>query len=191
VTDEEQQEVNSLEEAIDLASSSVTTIPEKIWEQWPSEPDEWYAAFLIYLSLGRGRSVGRAYQLDSVSAQEADIKISGEERTIIIPAKASASWHRAASRWHWQERAMRHDVYALAELVPQTVTIIFQTIGEFARVTMEQLQNNSVTPENWRDVREAVETLASYISPEIIQATVAHAGSSGDRILEESDSSNE
>lgn len=171
----------SEEEAVDLQnqlqefSHQDDPIPALVWEQWPGEPDDWYANFLVYLALGSGRSIDRAWKITSVKNQKTDAAVSGEEVDIIVPGKASSTWWGTASKWKWEQRAQRYDVYTLSQLVPQTVQLIFATIGEFAKVTMEQLQSRDIRPETWPELRQAVETLASYISPEIIQATVQHA----------------
>lgn len=146
-----------------------------IWLQWDGEPDAHYGYFLIYLALGNTRSIDRAYQINAIQGQEADAAVSGESKPIVVPTKASSTWFALSTQWHWPERAARYDVFTLSQLVPQTVQLIFATIGEFAKVTLEQLQSRTIRPEQWSEVRQAVETLAGYISPEIIQATVQHA----------------
>lgn len=170
-----EEDIEDIEVAI--AEATAQPLPTRIWEQWPEEPDEWYANFLIYLTLGRGRTIDAAYKHNSITAQRTAAAVSGMERDIIVPGKASATWWRQAAMFRWEDRAARHDVYVLSQLVPQTVTAIFEVIGEFAKVTMEQLRSGEVRPENWREIKESVDTLASYISPEIIQATVAHSRS--------------
>ncbi len=172
----EDEALQSLQQAIE--QSSELPLPARLWEQWPDEPDEHYTWFLLYLSMGAGRNIRYAYQLYALEEQKAAALASGstgETTTLIVPDKATSKWWKVATRYHWEERAGRYDVFTLSQLVPQTVQMIFATITEFAAVTLEQLKTRQVTPSSWPELRSAVETLASYISPEIIQATVQHA----------------
>lgn len=169
-------EVDSEEFASAIEHSLSPRLDVRPWEQWPNETDEWYARFLVYLSLGPNRTIISTYQALAQTEQRAQAAASGEtEVTLYLPAKVSATWTRHASDFAWDERAAKYDVFTLSQLVPQTVTVIFRTITEFARVTMERLQSREILPETWSELQGAVVTLASYISPEIIEATVNHA----------------
>ena len=156
---------------------SAAPLPERIWEQWPGESDHWYACFLIYLAMGNGRSLNAAYMASYSNRIIAEARLNNEPSPteIVLPEKMSGKWQRVASRFHWEERAARYDVFTLSQLVPQTVQTIFAVITEFAKVTLEQLQARQTTPESWPELQSAVETLANYISPEIIKETVSHA----------------
>jgi len=177
----EDDAVEIQEELEGLASDTPpVTVPAHLWEQWPGEPLDWYSNFLIYLSMGRGRSVNKAYRLATkVAAKQSDdqqVRMLGEILDELpLPDRSTATWWRRAAQWKWEERAARYDVYVLSQLVPQTVTTIFEVIGEFANVVLTKLKSAELQPESWSEIKGAVETLASYISPDIIQATVTHS----------------
>lgn len=156
-------------------ATRVTVMPSRVWEQWPGEPDDWYAKFQVFMSLGVNRTLLDAYRMLYASNQQAEMAISGIKHDIVLPSVPSGSWFKISQKWRWNDRAARYDVYALSALVPQTVTMIFQTIGEFANVTLASLKAGDIKPTQWNELKEAVVTLAGYISPEIIQATVANA----------------
>ena len=172
----------------DTVAGSALTLPSvppplHPWDQWPHEPSLQYSWFLVYLSLGSARSIDKAAHVYKVQALQTLAVKAGTDPKLIaqLPAtvshKASQHWTRASIQYSWLERATRYDVYSLSQLVPQTVMTIFETLMQFARVTSEALQPGGVKPENWQEVKAAVETLADYISPEILQATIVHAGS--------------
>jgi hypothetical protein len=174
-----EEEANDVQEELDaVAAQSSISLLKHLWDQQPGEPDTYYADFLLYLALGRGRSIDKAYKAKCVNMQvpKAGVYEPLPAKNVIVPAKASASFWRMASQWKWEDRAAKYDVYSLSQLVPQTVMDIFEVIGMFAKVTREALADGSVKPANWQETKGAVETLASYISPDIIQATVNHAG---------------
>jgi hypothetical protein len=67
-----------------------------IWEQREKEPDEWYARFRAYLSLGPQRTVAAAHTFVLHLAQERPL---GNVRR----------WQREAQRFAWKERAAAFD----------------------------------------------------------------------------------
>jgi len=175
-----EEEANAVQEEIDNSIDQVLAPPVHAWDQQPGESSTQYADFLTYMALGRGRTIDGAYRAKYLSLQRVSAANDTYDplpaKNVLSPVKASGPWWQMASRWRWEERASKHDVFALSQLVPQTVTDIFKVIGAFAKVTLEALENGSVKPQQWSEAKGAVETLASYVSPDIIQATVNHAG---------------
>ena len=79
-------------------------LPELTMQQdqpWSRRPGEgfWYARFLGYLRLGRGRSIYRVF----VNHREKN------NRLKTPPTRVPASWERAASRFEWEARAESWD----------------------------------------------------------------------------------
>lgn len=71
---------------------------DKVWDQWPGEPELWYGRFKVYLALGPTRSV------------------SATERALAsAPARqkhgSNGRWSGTARQWYWRERAHAWDVH--------------------------------------------------------------------------------
>jgi hypothetical protein len=176
-----QQALEGIEEVVNNHSQTI-----HLWDQQPGEPDSYYADFLIYLALGRGRTIPAAWRAKQEQKQLSATSSNFGTKKEFVFTQASGAFWSMQSKWNWMERAAKHDVYELSQLVPQTVADIFKAIGAFARVTREALEDGSVRPQNWQEARSGVETIASYISPDIIQATVDHSGDASGNSASES-----
>lgn len=137
------------------------------WEQRADEPSEAYARFLIYRNLGPGRTLDLAYKIANV----------GKRRK---SSQRSGTWQDNSTAFAWRERAARWDVYTLNQVVPETAAYIFQSIKEFARLTLESLNSGKYSPKNWVEVRDSLVVLASFVSPEVIAHAVDNASGTGD-----------
>ena len=70
------------------------------WQQQPGEPPRWFGRFHLYRELGAGRSIDWAWRR----------WIDQAKRKANKNGRAPDSWHRAAKRWGWRERALAFDV---------------------------------------------------------------------------------
>jgi len=147
-----------------------TDVGAKPWEQLPGEPDTAYVRFLIYRDLGPSRSIDSAYAAATAGSAPNGTK---------AHRRANGQWKHDSAEYHWPERARAWDIAVLSELVPETASLIFTTINEAARVTLEKLREGKLKPRTWPQLLESVTILAGFISPEVISATVDHAANDG------------
>ena len=70
---------------------------DKLWEQWPHEPELWYGRFKVYLALGPVRSVR--------ATKRALVADGGKQ-----PTGSSGRWAEIAKMWYWRDRANAWDV---------------------------------------------------------------------------------
>jgi len=132
------------------------------WERLDGEPEVAYARFLLYRNLGPARTLEAAY---SISCR-AKAKDSTKRH---IPG----SWGEECARYSWRERATAWDIAQLETIVPGSVATIYTAIGEFAKVTLDQLQSGKVRPRNWAQVMAALNVLANFVTPETADAARA------------------
>ncbi len=70
------------------------------WQRQPGEPARWFGRFEVYRRRGCGRSLDWAWRT----------WISEAKRKTNKNGRAPDSWHHAAKRWAWPERALAWDV---------------------------------------------------------------------------------
>lgn len=137
-----------------------------LWEQVDGEPNEAYARFLVYRNLGPSRSLDAAYLVHGGGAAKR-----GKPQQ-----RASGQWMHDSSKFNWVERATAWDVSQLDSIVPGSVATIYKLIGEFARVTLMQIQSGKIKPRNWQQAMDAVNVLSGFITPESASAARAAMG---------------
>jgi hypothetical protein len=71
---------------------------DKVWDQWPGEPELWYGRFEVYLALGPTRSVSATAR--ALAADPGRQKHWSDGR-----------WSGIARQWFWRERAHAWDVH--------------------------------------------------------------------------------
>ena len=71
---------------------------DKVWDQWPGEPELWYGRFEVYLALGPTRSVSAAERALAAAPGKQKHSLDGR-------------WSRTAQQWYWRERAHAWDVH--------------------------------------------------------------------------------
>ena len=71
---------------------------DKVWDQWPGEPELWYGRFQGYLALGPTRSVSATARALPAAP--------GRQRH-----SSDGRWSRIARQWFWRERAHAWDVH--------------------------------------------------------------------------------
>ena len=72
---------------------------DKVWDQWPGEPGQWYGRFKVYLALGPARSVRAAQRgLNTVRGKQP-------------PGSLGRLDAEIAQKWYWRERANAWDVH--------------------------------------------------------------------------------
>lgn len=139
----------------------------KAWEQLDNEPDEAYVRFLVYRNLGPARTLDLAYAAANVNKRKRS-------------ASASGQWREDSTTYHWRERAARWDVSQLSQVVPETAGLIFESIKEYARIVLGELQTGKHKPRKWAEVKDSLVTLAQFVSPEVITSAIDNAGAPGD-----------
>ena len=82
--------------------------PVPAWERRPEEPTRWFARFNLYRLLGSSRSIDGAWR------QEPKEKTNKNGR-------APDSWHKAAKRFQWRDRALAWDIADAQQLSQQVV----------------------------------------------------------------------
>ena len=136
----------------------------KIWEQRTDEPDRAYACFLVYLQLGPGRSLERAYQ--SASARN-------RKKT-----QASGTWTYYSTQYSWIERAAAYDVDMLSQHGTEVVINWVQSLVKLSELAFEKITSGTVEIRNLGQLLEVINVLGNFVTPETIQA--AREFTSGD-----------
>lgn len=133
----------------------------KKWDQLENEPDRAYARFLVYLHLGPGRSIEKAYQSEE----------NGRKRK-----SSSGTWNDDSANYLWVERAAAFDVEKLSERGAEVVVNWVQAIIGLSRMALEEVESGKHRPRNVEQLLEVVNVLSSFITPEVIEASRDMAG---------------
>ena len=71
----------------------------RIWDRIPEEELEAYQAFLVYLDVGEGRTLSKAYR-------------------VLHPGKApNAAWKEWSKTYNWPDRAVAYDAFLLRKML--------------------------------------------------------------------------
>lgn len=144
------------------------------WDQKKGEPDKWHSWFLIYRNLGPGRSVDLAYRF---FVGESPAKKHQKRQP---PRKCSGEWSEASRLWSWPARAIAWDIANLQQHGQKIVTLQLAILERYALKILAALDDERAKPKNWREITEAMKTLGTFISPEILESAVrAGAGGAG------------
>ncbi len=147
------------------------TSERKPWEQLEGESSEAYARFLAYRNLGPIRTVILAY-----AAFRPVTPKSKNKPTLSAPRV----WWDNYRVLEWRDRAAAWDVSQMANAVPEAATTIFKLMGETARACLAQVANGNIKPQSFEELKDMVVILGNFISPEVISATINHAGNAED-----------
>lgn len=119
------------------------------WERRPGEPVRWLARFNIYRLLGSGRSIDAAWRQE----QRAKTNKNG---------RAPDSWHKAAKRFEWRERALIWDV-ADAERAGQE--ILEERARRLKRALNHRRRREGYIDGLERTLRQHTENVLSKLNP--------------------------
>ncbi len=143
----------------------------KAWEQMEGEPDAAYARFLVYLSLGRVRSVDLAFQTSQKGAANRGKSRRGHK----VREKASGTWFEDSSKYCWVERALAKDIDDLTGKGYETVIDFVNTLAILANKTLKSIANDKIRPRSLKSVLELVNILGGFIPAETVSAVRADA----------------
>lgn len=133
------------------------------WDQQDGEPIAAYKRFLLYLYLGRSRTLLDAYRLYVEEATEGFERHPKDRE----PRHVSGSWAKEAREWRWTERADRYDVYELHRMGRRVMQRLMDTL----ETHVDQLASaaGSIAPANYGDYLKGLDALAKHFPPELMQ----------------------
>ena len=126
-------------------------------EKQDDERAESYARFCIYLELGHGRSLTRAYKLahpDSTSEV------------------VSSCWRQEYKERKWCSRATSFSLSLFREEARRSVVLIMRAHRAFARKTLRAMLSKEpgLRPASWEETQKAFEFLSKLLPPETVHA---------------------
>lgn len=128
----------------------------KSWEQREDEPDRAYASFLVYLMLGPGRTLEKAYQNASARNRK--------------KTQASGTWTYYSTQYNWIERAAAYDVDMLSKHGTEVVVNWVQSLVKLSEIAFEKVTSGTVEIRNLSQLLEVINVLGNFVTPETIQA---------------------
>jgi hypothetical protein len=135
----------------------------KIWEQRADEPDRAYACFLVYLQLGPGRSLERAYEAASNRVKS---------------RRSSGQWVYYSTTYDWVARSQSFDIDALSQHGTEVVINWVQSLVKLSELAFEKITSGTVEIHSLGQLLEVINVLGNFVTPETIQA--AREFTSGD-----------
>lgn len=139
----------------------------KPWDRGEDEPASAYARFVVYKSLGCGRSLDRAYHV----WQRRRDRAPGEEKLRKATGRAPGSWSKLSSQFDWPARATAYDIDALTHEGRSAVVGMISALNKATMRTIRAL-NKSRGPQNWGEILESMRTISAMISPEAVSALI-------------------
>lgn len=139
------------------------------WDQQPGESAIAYRRFLLYLHLGPARTIPKA------------VETWRQTRPASKPnaSPRNGQWQDDSARWSWVERAAAWDIAQLRQAAPEFAALIFGTMRQVARLTLEAAQSGNYRPTSWEEIKDTAVVLAQFVAPEVITAAVDHAAQPG------------
>ncbi len=135
------------------------TAERKAWEQLEGEPNEAYARFLVYRNLGRARSLDAAFRLDIGKATK------GNKRQ-----QAPGQWGGDSVQWNWVERATAWDIEMLTLHGEAVVLDFIAAMRNYASKTLHASLRERLTPRDWGELTNAINTLGKFIPADTVAA---------------------
>ncbi len=103
----------------------------RIWDRIPEEELEAYQAFLVYLDVGEGRTLSKAYR-------------------VLHPGKApNASWKEWSKIYNWPDRAVAYDAFLLRKMQHEIEQCVVQ---DKTTVRLKQLEKVQQSQEIMYDI---------------------------------------
>jgi len=103
----------------------------RIWDRIPEEELEAYQAFLVYLDVGEGRTLSKAYR-------------------VLHPGKApNASWKEWSKIYNWPDRAVAYDAFLLRKMQHE---IEQRVVQDKTTVRLKQLEKVQQSQEIMYDI---------------------------------------
>lgn len=136
--------------------------------QLPDETDEAYARFLIYLSMGPGRTVDEAYRL-----YQGRVKRVGKALNSAKRRQSSGQWDRESVTYQWRKRAAQWDIEMLTSDIQETVTLVVHAVNLLANRILSALQNTKLQPQSFAELLKGIEVLSYWIPQETLEHLAA------------------
>jgi hypothetical protein len=138
------------------------------WDQQEGEPRSAYVRFLLYRSLGPGRSIDEAYRL--LLQQRARGAKSSKTR-------APGNWYQESSKWNWNDRASEWDIAALLAVGDDSIASLVTYVRDAVRRAHGSL--SKLEPKTWSDVLESLDAFGHALPPEVVAAALSRARGRG------------
>jgi hypothetical protein len=136
------------------------------WDQQPGEPAEAYARFLIYRGLSVGRSMRMAYAAYLATFPNAVTRVTNGVKR----CRAPGHWATDSARWRWVDRANAWDVHHLADTGREAVERFVGLLLVAGKKAAEALARPRCRPKTWKEALDAVDVLAKFVTPEVVNA---------------------
>lgn len=141
----------------------------QMWDQQPNEPNEAYARFTTYLTLGPTRSLAAANAKHSEAA-----KGNKKQRLAKRPA---GSWTSESVRWNWVERAHAWDAHRGRKAVEHSEHVVSQLYHDCVIKLLQLALKRS--PKNYLEFLEGFKVMMTAYDP-IIQSYLRSEAAAGE-----------
>jgi hypothetical protein len=130
------------------------------WDQQTGESDEWHGRFVVYLGLGYGRTLSKAYKLVHPESEATEV---------------SSAWRNEYRERKWRARATDHDLTLFHREARETAVILGRAMRAFAKKTLRGLltKTPAMEPTSWEEVAKAFEVLWKMFPSETIHTLVS------------------
>jgi hypothetical protein len=149
------------------------------WDQQTGESDEWHGRFVVYLGLGYGRTLSKAYRLVHPESEATEV---------------SSAWRQEYKDRRWRQRATDHDLTLFRDQAKENAVILGRAMRAFAKKSLRALRAKepAMQPSNWEEAAKAFETLSKMFPAETIHAfcqeePVAVKGADGESLADLTD----
>jgi hypothetical protein len=131
------------------------------WDQQTGESDEWHGRFVVYLGLGYGRTLSKAYRLVHPESEATEV---------------SSAWRQEYKDRRWRQRATDHDLTLFRDQAKETAVILGRSMRAFARKTLRALlaKGPAMQPGSWEESAKGFEVLLRMLPSETIVRMVEH-----------------
>jgi hypothetical protein len=129
------------------------------WKQQEGETDEWFARFTVYLSLGYGRSLLKAYRMVYPESSATEV---------------SATWREEFRTRRWRSRVTDFELTLFQSQARETAVLMGRGMRAFARKTLRALlaKGPAMQPTSWEEAAKGFEVLLRMLPSETIVGMV-------------------
>ncbi|MCL5950741.1 MAG: hypothetical protein M1132_03310 [Chloroflexi bacterium] len=125
----------------------------EIWDRLDGEPLAAFNKFVVYRSLGPGRSLGKAaalYGRSSSRSNRAKLR------------RPSGRWSTLSVRWAWVSRAQAYDCWVVLSNSDKAILGFYEGVTVAIEKSVRELKETN--PKGWKQASQTLATFASFIS---------------------------
>jgi hypothetical protein len=147
------------------------TIPDD--PQLPNESPAAYARYLLFRSLGPGRTVEAAYKLHWR-------RMSEREET--CPRRAPPNWYTEATRHRWRDRADAWDMRVLIGVGEHAIAGHVALLDALARRAVRWVEESAGPSDPaWGRLLDTIDVFSRAVPPDMLAAIIAPGGAAAPR----------